>query len=378
MRFPSLAAALLIAITSRAAHAGGGAATDSYEDIRRSTLLDVHGLADVYLEGNFNAPASRTNQIRAFDTRAEIPALGMARVTLAHRPETFGFRLDLAVGDLPDGYLRLDPAAGAHPEVSRALSYLEQGFVTAIAPIGRGLRIDAGKFETPVGLEDNEALENWSYSRSLLYLLAEPSYHTGLRVTYRPAEAIAVSGYWVNGWDANVLDGNGMRAFGGAVTWNPSTRVEAVVDYMGGLERAPTRLADPTLAFRHALDAYVAYELSERVSLACTVDYGHDDAGGGASWWGVGGYLRYRVVDWLAANVRGEHYEDPDGFTSGARQRLAEITATLEARDRLGPLAVIGRLEYRRDQADTRVFETSSSRLSPRQDTLSLSVVTAF
>ena len=380
MRFPAFTAPILVCVTSGTALAGGGAATDSYEGIRRGVLLDVHGLADIYFQGSFNAPASNTTQLRSFDTRVDTPALGILRLTAAHAPDPFGFRLDVGVGDLPDAYLRSDPAASEHPEVSRALSYVEQAFVTMTLPIGsaRPLRLDAGKFETPIGLEDNEAIENWNYSRSLLYLLAEPSFHAGLRATYRPIDELAVSAYWVNGWDANVLDGNGMRALAGAVTWNPSERVEAVVDYMGGLERAPTHLADPTLTFRHALDAYVTFDLTRRVSFACTADYGHDAAGGGVHWWGVGGYVQVHVTDWLAGAVRGEHYEDPDGFTSGAKQRLAEITTTLEARDRVGPLTVIGRLEYRHDQSDARVFETSGPQGSLQQDTVSVSAVTVF
>jgi hypothetical protein len=369
---------LLSLTTSRTARAGGGAASDAYEDVRADAPVDVHGLSDIYFQGNFNRPTSSTSQLRSFDTRVATPALGVLRLTAAHAPSPFGFRLDVAVGDLPDAYLRFDPAATAHPELSRALSYFEQAFVTATLPFGRGLRLDVGKFETPIGLEDNEARTNWNYARSFLYLLAEPSFHSGLRLTYPLTENLAVSGYWVNGWDANVLEGNGMRAAAAAVTWTPSERVEAVVDYMGGLERAPTRLADPTLTFRHAVDAYVTYALTDRVSFACTADYGHDAAQSGVDWWGIGGYVRYRALDWLALAVRGEHYADPDGFTSGAPQRLAEITTTLEAREQTGPLTIALRLEYRRDQSDTPVFETSSARPAPHQDTLGLSAVTAF
>jgi hypothetical protein len=377
LRFAAFAAPALICITRGTALAGGGAATDAYEGIRE-VPVDVHGLTDVYFVGNFNFPQSGMNQLRAFDTRSWSPALALARLTAAHAPDPFGFRLDAGVGDLPDEYQRSDPANAAHPELSRALSYVEQAFVSATLPLGTGLRLDAGKFETPVGLEDNEALENWNYSRSLLYILAEPSYHTGLRATYRPREQVAISAYWVNGWDANVVDGNGMRAFAAAVTWNPSERLEAVVDYMGGLERAPTQLANPTLSFRQVVDGYVTFKLTERLSFASTTDYGHDQAGGGVDWWGVGGYARYLLMDWLAAAVRGEYYDDVQGFTSGTKQHIEEITTTLEARDHVGPLTVIGRLEYRRDQSDARVFVTGTPELSLHQDTLSLSALTAF
>ncbi len=199
----------------------------------------MHGLADVYAQGNFNRPASGTTQLRAFDGQANQPALGMVRLTLAHRPGLFGFRLDVGAGDVANGYLRYDPASVDHPEVSRVLSYVEHAFVTARVPLGRGLLVDIGKFGTPVGIEDNEALGNWNDSRSLLYLLAEPSYHTGLRLTYALRDNLAVSLFWVNGWDTNVLDGNGMRGLGAAV---PERR------WTGDCSVTPACSADPRIA----------------------------------------------------------------------------------------------------------------------------------
>jgi len=68
--------------------------------------------------------------------------------------------------------------------------------VTTGWPIGRGLVIDVGKFGTPLGLASNETQKNWNYSRSLLYTLAEPTYHTGLRATYPLADSFALTGYW--------------------------------------------------------------------------------------------------------------------------------------------------------------------------------------
>jgi hypothetical protein len=361
----------------RSADAGGGAATDSYDGIR-DVAVDVHGLADVYGQGNFNRPASGTTQLRAFDGQTDRPALGMARLTLAHKPGLFGFRLDVGVGDIANGYLRYDPASADHPDVSRLLSYVEQAFVTATVPVGRGLLVDIGKFGTPVGLEDNEALQNWNYSRSLLYLLAEPSYHAGLRLTYALADTLAVSLFWVNGWDTNVLDGNGMRGVGAAVSWKPVPELELVADTMDGPERAPTRLSDPAVAFRSELDAYARYQLTESVALAWTGDWGRDGAEGGVVWWGVGGYCRVEPLDWLAGSVRAEHYSDDDGFTSGAKQRLEEITATAELRGKVSVVRWVGRLEGRRDVSDVPFFVAGASTRLTHQQTLGVSLVLAF
>jgi hypothetical protein len=368
---------VLVLAFERAARAGGGAATDSYDDIRSNTPLDLHALTDLYAQYNFNQPYSSTSQLRAFDANDGLQ-LNFARLTIAHVPEPFGFRVDVGEGSTPNGYLDSDPAATAYPDLSRALSYIEQAFVSVRLHVAkRELDIDVGKFGTPVGLEDNESQQNWSYSRSLLYTWAEPTYHTGLRVTYALASALALSAFWVNGWNANILEGSGMRTFAVAGTWTPMKSLSVSFAYMGGLERAPTRLGDPTMAWRNELDAFATYALTKRLSLAVTTDYGHDEANDGVWWWGAGGYARYELAPWLAASVRAEELVDPDGFLTGTRQRVAEVTATMEVKEQFSRASVVTRLEYRRDQSDARVFETATAHAT-NQDTVTLGVMLFF
>jgi hypothetical protein len=362
---------------SAPARGGGGAATDAYQGISEAPL-EVHGFIDVYDQGNFGDPLAGAALLRAYDTSADRPSLGLARLTVAHAPSSIGFRLDVGAGDFADAYLHFDPASTDYRRLSRDLSYVEQAFVSVKIPIERQPEIDVGKFGTPVGLEDNESLGNWNYSRSLLFLLAEPSYHSGVRVTYPVSGTLAASVFWVNGWDTNVADGNAMRTFAAAATWTPQPGVALYLTYMAGPERAITRLADPALAFRNVVDASASYELTRRLTLAATGDYGHDDAQGGVRWWGVGGYVREVFQEWLVGSLRGEHYDDEDGFSSGTPQRLAELTATLELRTRWGPLAASERLEYRRDQSDAPVFLGGSSGPSTHQDTVCLGLLVAF
>ncbi len=96
------------------------------------------------------------------------------------------------------------------------------------------------------------------------------------------------------------------------------------------------------------------------------------------SWWGAGGYLRVGVLDWLAGSLRAEHYDDGDGFTSGTKQRLAEVTGTIEMRTNLGPVKWVERLEYRRDQSDLAFFASGPRGLSTHQDTAGMSLLAAF
>ncbi len=360
------------------ASAGGGAATDAFDDIRENVPVDAHGLVDAHAQHDFARPPSREVQLRAFDVEGDALALNFARLTLARRPDPFGFRLDAGAGDTADGYLRSDPAAATRPELSRALSYVEQAFVTAKLPVDPGVRLDVGKFGTPVGLEDNETQQNHNSSRSLLYTWAEPTSHVGARVTVRATETLAFSAFWLNGWNANVVEGNGMRSIAAAASWSPTAKLALSAVYMGGFERAPQRLGDPSLALRHELDALATFFPESRVSFSFTADYGHDAASHGVSWSGVGGYAHWQPSSWLGGTLRGEHYADPDGFTTGTAQQVAELTATIELRRVISDVTLIGRVEYRRDRSSARVFDSASLPRSTHQDTLGLELMALF
>jgi hypothetical protein len=358
------------------AFAGGGAATDVYDDIAESAALDVHALADVYVIHNFDSPASGINQLRQFDFR-DRASLGYLRLTLATRPRPVGFRLDLGAGNTADVFEQQDPARARHPDWARATSFVGQAFVTVVVPLSLPIAVDAGKFGTSVGMEENETLANWNYSRSLLYSWAEPTLHTGLRSTCRLTPRLAVSLFWVNGWNAGVVDGSGMRTFAGGITWRPVDRIEVGVIDMAGLEHPPTELTGP-LSFRNLFDADAVFEPWRGISFALTVDVGNDRAGGGVGWWGAAGYARLQTERWFAATLRGEWFTDPDGFTTGTPQDVTEVTATVEARWAVGPVRTVGRLEYRHDRSNAEVFDAALPASRKTQDTITLALMTAF
>lgn len=372
-----LVAATLLGWPWRLALAGGGPPTDAYDDISQTAAVDVHGLADVYVAHNFNDPVSGTNQLREFDLDSDSPSLSYLRLTLARRPRRIGFRVDAGVGSTADVYDHQDPAAATHPTLARSFSYVEQAFVTVMVPLAREIQLDVGRFSTPVGLEDNESITNWSYSRSLLYSWAEPSLHTGLRLSCRATKTLAVALFWVNGWNSVFVDGSDMRTVAAAASWTPVAGLEVVAVYMGGLEHPPAQL-DGALAFRNVLAAYVRYALGRRAELALAVDYGNDRAGGGRTWWGVAGSARFQARRWLAAAIRGEYLADPDGFITATRQNLAEATATVELRTTIGRSLLMARLEARHDQSSVQAFTATAPATRSYQDTLTLALLAAF
>jgi hypothetical protein len=372
------AAVIALLLLARRAGAGGGFGPDAYEDIRESAPADLHGLVDLYLIHNFNDPVSRENQLRAFDDRdGPVATLSYVRLTLAHRPGRFGFRIDAGIGNTADVYYRDDPAAASHPELARAMSYVEQAFITVILPLGLRIRMDIGRFSTPVGWEDNESPSNWSYSRSFLYTWAEPSLHTGVRLSTALTGAASLALLWVNGWNSVILDGSGMRSFALAASWRPGKRIEVGIVDMAGLEHPPTRLEGP-LSFRNLIDAFVTYKATPKLWFALALDYGIDRAAGGVHWWGISGSVRWQARPWLAAVLRGEYFDDPAGFTTGARQRLAEVTTTVEWSGEVERLRWQVRGEYRHDQSTARVFDGAIPATRSSQDTLTLALIAWF
>jgi hypothetical protein len=369
-------AAAWLLVCWRCAFAGGGAALDVYDDIDEHAALDAHGLIDVYALYNFNGPASGRNQLREFDFSDGL-AISYLRATFARRPRRFGFRLDVGLGNTADIYYSQDPAIVEHPQLARAFSYIPQAFVTVVIPFRKKLQLDIGRFATPVGLEDNESLSNWNYSRSFLYSWAEPALHTGLRLSCQVATKVGVSIFWVNGWNSVFVDGSDMRSFGAAATWKPRDGIVVVLTYMAGLEHPPQHLAGP-LSFRNLVSTSAVWQARKAVSLAISVDYGNDLSEGGVNWWGISGYARVQPKPWLAGTLRGEYLDDGDGFVTGTAQKLAGLTGTVELQHKIGRLRGIMRFEYRHDQSTERVFDGPFPATRRQQDTLTSALIGSF
>jgi len=354
------------------AFAGGGAETEPYQDVNGW----IGALADLYATYNFNQPPSGTNQLYQFNTTSGSPSINWVRLALARKPGRVGFRLDAGLGDTANVYFAQDPAAPAHPEAARFFSHVQQAFVSFILPTRRYFAVELGKFNTPVGLEDNETPTNWNYSRSLIFTFCEPTLHTGLRVTWRPIEWLGISLYWINGWNANVLDGSDLRTFAVAATWKPRDGVEVALVYLAGLEHPPTMLA-ADLSFRNLLDAYVLWSARSWLSLALSADYGNDRARGGVNFWGVAVYARLKPRPWLAFAARGEYFADPDGFTTATPQQVFEGTLTADLDGKVDRLALTARIEYRHDSSTAAVFERPATRAGT-QDTMTLALIVKY
>jgi putative OmpL-like beta-barrel porin-2 len=342
------------------------AAATPEEPAAKPAAIEILGFVDTYYGFNFNRPAGDV-QLRNFDTKHNQLSLGLLEVALEQKPTTesrLGFRADLDFGPTTDMVHAAEPGGA---DIFKAF---EQAYLSWLAPAGKGLQLDVGKFVTPHGAEVIEAKDNWNYSRSLLFALAIPYYHVGVRGTYALSDKVTLGGFFVNGWN-NAVDNNSGKTFGLQAIVKPHPRLTLAQNVMMGPEQA-----DNTDDSRFLSDTTLTFNATSALSLMVNYDRGTDTiAGTGVTWQGIAAYARIQATPTWAFSPRVEWIDDADGFMTGVSQSVKEVTLTSEHKVAGGLLA---RLELRRDMAEEAFFLKDDGSLSKSQTTFGLGLVYAF
>ena len=332
----------------------------------------ISGSVDGYYGFDFNHPADRQAGLRVFDNNVNQFGLNLAEFVIKRIPDAsvsrLGYNLTFGYGNAINVVNNSEPLAGASFDRN-----VVQAYVSYLAPIGKGLQIDFGKFVTPAGAEVIETASNWNYSRGILFGYAIPFYHFGLRAAYTFNPKVTLTGYLVNGWNDIVAPNTG-RTYGFSLAWTPSSKVSVTQNYLGG-----PQMLNTNSHWRHLTDTVVQFNVTPKLSLLENFDWGGGDLPVGllnsVYWTGIATYARYAFNDRYAFTVRYEYYNDHNGFTTGAAQHIHEYTATLE-RTFAGHL--ISRLEFRRDMSDQPFFPRGVAEFSKNQNTVDIGLVYVF
>ena len=352
----------------------------------------LSGFVDVYYGYNSNQPLNRTTALRNFDINSGQFGLNMIELVADKATSTdsrvgyhvalgFGQAMNLVNGsEIPSPNVPVTQPTAPPPTITNFDQYLKEGYLEYLAPVGKGLTVDVGKFVTNAGAEVIETKDNWNYSRGLLFSWAIPYFHFGMRAKYAFNGKVALTGFILNGWNDSV-DNNSGKTTGFTLALTPTKKLSLYENYYVG----PEEFNDNS-NFRHLTDTVLVYNATSKLSLMANYDYGHETVTGGSPiWWsGIAGYIKYAPNAKWAFATRGEYFIDHTGFATGwtGPQKLGEFTGTLE-RTLAGH--IISRLEYRRDMSDQNVFpyRTSSLLGSPyspvdHQNTVTLGLVYAF
>jgi hypothetical protein len=261
---------------------------------------------------------------------------------------------------------------------------LQEAYGMYKIPVGSGLTVKAGKFVTLLGYEVIESPNNLNFSRSFLFSFAIPLTHVGALLSYQPLEWLSLTAGPVVGWDV-ARDNNSRMSVMGQVGVSAVKDLTLFLNWITGPEQFGQN-SNP----RTVLDFVSTYTGIKNLTLGINVDYGWEEdeaslaasatrSNNSASWWGWAAYAAYDWTEKLRTALRLEYFQDSDGIRTlavgaGARVELYGVTATLQYKIWKG---LVGRLEYRHDSADNKVFANRAPGNVPTgktQNTLTLAL----
>ena len=265
----------------------------------------MSGFVDLYYGQNFNNPAGRANGLRFFDNATNQFGLNLVELVVDKAPDVTnsrtGFHVALGFGQAMNAVNGSEPQAGLGFD-----QYLKEAYFSYLAPVGKGLQFDVGKFVTPHGAEVIETKDNWNYSRGILFSYAIPYYHFGARAKYAFNDKYSLTGFFVNGWN-NVVDNNTGKTYGVSFGWNPNKKFGVIQNYMAGPEQN-----NINATWRQLSDTVITYSPTSKLSFIVNGDYGRgdriDEGEGTFSkpvyWTGVAGYVKYAFTGSSAFSAR--------------------------------------------------------------------------
>ncbi|MDQ2711255.1 MAG: porin [Acidobacteriota bacterium] len=328
--------------------------------------IDFGGMFDGYYSFNNNHPASGFNEFYNFDDRTNQVDLNMLKLTISHDPDPVGFRVDVGLGRA----FEIMHTPTPDPDGFR---FLEQAYVSVKPKGWKGFEADFGEFATSAGAEVIETKDNWNYSRSLLFALANPYYHFGIRTSMPIGSTLNVGLQVVNGWNTIVDEhGNNMQTIGITEALTRKKFTWSNNYYVGpqytSITRGNRNLYDTTLLLTPTdkFSAYINFDYGQQHSLTAGLNH----------WIGVAGAAHWQMTKRIAFSPRFEYYNDSSGFTTGTAQKLHEITVTGEYKLLDGLLT---RLEYRHDGSNVPYFDHGNETgVSRTESTATIGLIAFF
>jgi len=261
---------------------------------------------------NFNNPNSQSNRVRSFDNQSNAFLLN-----------AFQLRADGQVGDNAGytakalfGHDATVINAATTGTAGTADVAIEEAYAWYKAPLGSGLTVTAGRFVTLEGIEVIEGNQDYTVSRGLLFGIAEPLTHTGVKANYQFIKQLDLTLGVVNGWDAQT-ENNTSKTFIGRLGINLGDPFSGGISWTYGDEKATA--VDVNHDKRTSIDGTFSTVFNKSLTLAYQVNYGEEAntsiiaARSYDTWFGFGLQPKWTINDKWWMGARYEYFEDKDG-----------------------------------------------------------------
>lgn len=274
-----------------------------------------------------------------------------------------GFHVDGGAGDFYTLAMAADSLRGVNQYISQAYLF---GKTTAL---GVPVRWEVGKFFSSVGAEVAPSSQNFNISRSLLFWYGEPLYHIGVQATAQLTQRFSAGAQLLSG--SNTITGSrGRQSVALTTAWTEKkwSLTEVYLDGDQKLEGNGARHLSDTIVTVSPTAKVTGYvEALAAIEKRNTAGYDH--------WYGFAGAFKFSPVEKWSFSPRLEWYNDPDGATTGVRQRMAEFTLTGEYRMAKWAAA---RAEYRNEFSNVPFYQQGNGSSLQRDRQVFLAGITLF
>lgn len=324
--------------------------------------LTVHGLIDAYYENNFNKPLTDTVFPRSFDNLHDRLRVNNAELTLAYNLSRVKLAATLWLGDNADLLHDSDTTGSDFWRVTRNL------YAAWTMPGSAPVTFTVGKFDTWIGLESMRSTDNPNLSNGLLFTLAEPAYHTGVKAGFELSPKVTANVAAVTGWGESI-NGDPDTSIGAWFDFEPNEQSFYRFGFYSGREGSNASTNNNGLFgginFGSAGTSKVnlvnllytrVLNDSWRVAFDGVYANAQDNPNKG-KWAGAAIYGWYMLNDKESVCGRFEVLDDHDGLRTGTPSNLNSLTLTYnrELADNLH-----GKVEFRRDMANQSFFSSDS------------------
>ncbi len=308
-----------------------------------------NGFVDAGYLLDFNHPANhlfrdRSTAFKVDELDLNIAAAGVKK--LAAEDSRWGMELEVQTGKDSENF----GFSATAPMVSGSdwLRHFGLADVSYLAPVGKGLALQAGLFNSFIGYDSLYAKDNFTYTRPwggdyTPYLMF------GVNATYPFTRKITVSTFVINDYD-HLADPNNVPSFGGQLAYFPTDHVAFKETLLYGPHQSDTALE----FWRFFSDTTTEWK-RDRLTVAFEYQVGTEKVrapGNPRALW-MSAQLPFHAIvhgPW-SVTARPEVAWDRDGRWTGSVQLIKAMTATVEYKWSYRKTYTIARLEYRFDDS---------------------------
>jgi hypothetical protein len=313
--------------------------------------IQYGGYLDTALMTDFNHPSNHQWRDRSTTPKADEAVLDMALASIhksADPGSPLGFEFGVQTGkDSRDfGYSVTAPNLAD----GDALRHFSRANVTYLTPVGSGLPVQLGLFNSLIGEESLYAKDNFNYTRTWIADYS-PYMMFGVNAIYPFSERTSAGIYLINGY-FHLSHPNGEPKYGAVVSQRLGSEFTLKENVFYGPDQHETSIefwrlfSDSILEWkRGALESWLSYDAgTERIA---------EEAGQPRVFWMGGAWAsRWAISKMWSWAIRPEFYWDRNGRLTGHEQLVRAFTTTWDCRiPSPKSLTTTLRFEYRYDES---------------------------